>query len=135
MATFYKCINNGVIALVRGEVYEQMERWKEFIAQMPADTPPQFYPPCPGPTFTFVPNGRFAKTSARSFVTGDFDLLDKLIKGHSVHERQFYVPFSNHTELNEDENGSEHQYRVTVAEVVEAFELFSEPARFRTSSI
>lgn len=126
MAIFYRCVNNGVVAFMRQDVWERTEQWAEFIRLMP-DRPQEVYPPRPRPIFTFVSSERFVKTHARNFVTGDYALLDRLTEGHNVFNRSFYVPFSNSFELNEGEDGPEHKFRTTVAEVVEAFNLVRQP--------
>lgn len=77
MKTFYRDTNNGITVIVSEEDYER--RKKE----------PSFKPTF----FTFAnSDGRVAD---EPWLTGSYELMDKLLKDHMVVSASIYVPFSN----------------------------------------
>lgn len=116
MKTFFKCVNNGTIAVVEGPTYEAIEEWR-FLPEWV-----QIFTAHPGPIFTFINAERHGPESHLwNYVTGSTELMDKLLKDHVVANRTFYVPFSNCSELNDD--GSEARFRTTLQQAVDAFQL------------
>jgi hypothetical protein len=78
--------------------------------------------PFPGPIFTF---GRPDLLRYRPYLTGDYEMLDILLDGHSVREEFIYVPFSNMTEVNgsPETRRAELAYSTSWSQLIEAFGL------------
>lgn|GEM_PF-1923922 len=126
MAIFYRCTNNGTIAVVTQEVMDRIRVYLEVIEEWERERGCALkeFPPLPRPIFTFVRDEDYRTDRFRDFVTGTHELLDRLLKGHQVFEGHFYVPFSNHYEIQDGETArQERKFRTTVQELLEAFEL------------
>jgi len=120
MATFYKAINNGTIGIMPEETYQAFLAWLKLVPEA------REAQPYPTPIFTFVSEEHYATDRYRHIVTGDHGLMDFLLEGHTVVDGSFYVPFSNHTELQGgDAAERELRYRTTLADAVKAFGLTS----------
>ena len=118
MATFYKCINNGTIAIVSEEIYEKIQTWGDLVGAAGA------IQPYPTPIFTFKGEESYATDRYRRFVTGDYGTMDILLSGHWVADGTFYVPFSNHFELQGGEMAKQElRFRTTLGEAIETFGL------------
>lgn len=116
MKTFFRCVNNGTIAIVEGPTYEAIEAWSALSPEA------KILFPDLGPIFTFVDAKRVGPASHLwNYVTGSTELMDKLLRDHVVVNRAFYVPFSNHRELNDD--GTEARFRTTLQQAMDAFQL------------
>lgn len=128
MATFRKCINNGTIAIVPEAVYEAVEVQNEWAMRVQLETDgrePTEYPDYPKPVFTFVRADHLnPDLHLKDYVTGSYELMDTLLKGHTVLEGDFHVPFSNCLEINEGPlRDKERAFRTTLQQAVVEFEL------------
>ena len=125
MAKFSTYSNNGVYAVVTEEVMEKIESWKDmkFEAEW---TPQLFQAPYPKPIFTFSD-----APGLRGIVTGTLDDKKRLLQGHRVVIRGFFVPFSNcggsasflYEEEAIDPGSSDLRFMTTLREVMDAFGL------------
>lgn len=123
MSTFYRCTNNGMIAVISQETYEQIQVWLELVDDAKA------VQPYPRPIFTFERLEHY-EDRGREVVTGDYALMDTLLTGHRVVVRDFFVPFSNATEyLGGEAAEQELRFRTTLEEAIEAFGLVVEEPR------
>ena len=132
MAKFSTYSNNGVYAVVTEEVMEKIESWKDmkFEAEW---TPQLFQAPYPKPIFTFSD-----APGLRGIVTGTLDDKKRLLQGHQVVSRGFFVPFSNCGDsalllyanaLTEELRSDELCFMTTIREVMDAFGLVPSPER------
>ncbi|MDB5161465.1 MAG: hypothetical protein JWO96_845 [Candidatus Saccharibacteria bacterium] len=112
---FYKCINNGVVAIVDEAIYNLIEEYGRLPENLRAVT---LYPT---PIFTFVEADFLDHTTYHGYVTGSTELMDALLRNAIVVERNFYVPFSNCSHINGDT--AELRYRTTLDDAVGAFGL------------
>ena len=118
MATFYKCINNGTCAIMSEETHEALETWWSLVPEARA------VQPYPTPIFTFVRTENYETDPSRRSVTGDYGTMDSLLDGHTIVDGDFYVPFSNHDEMQGSEVAErELRFRTTLADAIKSFGL------------
>jgi hypothetical protein len=129
MATFYVCSNNGVTAVMREEAYHEMNKRHALVNECEKEGLPRPQLPPVRPVFTF------ADPSHQSFLfmTGSYSLMERLLKGHTVHRGGIWVSFSNGTEWswgtnwNDDKERKsalwEMKFSTSLDEAVEAFGL------------
>lgn len=119
---FYEWSNNSVTAVVTEEVYEEIRRRRNLAEEAVAGGYPLPFLPPARPVFTF--SNLF---QLKGWVTGDLALMEKLLHGHEVISRCFYVPFSNgyqwlyktEPEMVEEE----WKFRTDLREAMDAFGL------------
>ncbi len=106
MKAFIRCSNNGITAVISGDDYERLRTGQVH----------------PAPTyFTFTHEAFLAE---QPWLTGSYELMDRLLDGHLVAEKSFNVPFSNKEmhRLNDQAIRSYLlRYSATLEQVIEAF--------------
>jgi hypothetical protein len=109
--TFIKWSNNSLRAVMLLEDYERM------LADPESDDV--------GPIFLFYPDGYvdLPERGREPWITGDLSLMQRLLAGHIVVEREIGVPFSNGHELYDTLKTLLSQFRKCPS-VQEAIEIF-----------
>lgn len=81
MALFYKCSRDGITGIMPEEQHNNMALLEEELVE----TGEQRYP---RPIFTF-------SDVDREWLTGDMEMMERLLEGHEVVESCFFVPFTH----------------------------------------
>lgn len=81
MALFYKCSRDGITGIMPEEQHNNMALLEEELVE----TGEQQYP---RPIFTF-------SDIDREWLTGDMEMMERLLEGHEVVESSFFVPFTH----------------------------------------
>ncbi len=136
MGVFHVAHNNGVTAVVDDATFQRVCAARQY-AEKYVRGGEQTTMPCI-PTFTFT---KEPDKHLLGVFTGSNDLMEKLLKGHTLVRDAGYVPFSNSIEFNfcsesEDERRyalNELRYRTSLEEAMEAFGL--EPSSIGLASV
>ncbi len=116
MAKFYINHNNGVTVVAPVHVIEEQKKTQEDVGdqvRVPAK-----------PVFTFTNLAR--RPQMKQWVTGNYNILPQLLKGHETARRELYVPFSNGYETGihgPKLREYEAQFVTSLDEAMEAFGL------------
>lgn len=121
LRTFCTSSNNAVTAVVTKEVYKKLEERKELLTECKKRGLPIPQLPSIVPIFTFSD----PQHPSFIFLTGSLEIMAKLLEGHNVIDRDFWVPFSNRTEWHyrDDPKTAEYEWRFGTS-LDEAFEAF-----------
>lgn len=123
MARFYMWSNNGVVAVVTGAVFQEIEHRHRIAGEARAEGRELYLPPA-RPVFTF---SRPGLPGLDEWLTGTIEDMEVLLGGHEViSDRSFYVPFSNGYQwgtLGEELAEEERRFRTTLREAMDAFGL------------
>lgn len=115
MATFVRCSNNSLIAVMRQEDLERIQDGQE----------PHYG------VFLFLPDqylsDGFAANDREPWIAGNYSLMERLLAGHATINTEFYVSFSNGHQLYGDRDELLKQFRRigNLAEAMDAFELIT----------
>jgi len=118
MATYYKDSNNGVVAIVSEAVYKEMQAWNQICRECEKEGLPRPQRPPILPVFTFSDptHGAF------KFMTGSYAILTRLLKGQTVLDGSFWVPFSNGIQWRPNNEARwELEYMTTLDDVFKHF--------------
>lgn len=116
--TYIKDGNNGVVAIMTKEVYEENQARKKLMEECIAKGLPQPQLPPILPVFSFARPDH----TAFDYMTGSFAMLERLLVGQEVEGGAIWVPFSNALQWRGgDEAKWELIFMTSLDQVFEAF--------------